>query len=123
MAGGQHLRAAVQAHDLRRAFEAAEHDGDPSVLARVRDRLGAAADEVEVRDLPRPEDPEPAEVALGRDVDVAFRVERSGSDEEEVLALDPGGELLVDAVEDLRHSDLTWTVRRGVDVLPRDQPV
>ena len=97
-------RAAVQPHDPRRPVERAEHHDDAPVLARVRDRLGAAPDEVEVRDLARPEDAEPAQVALRRDVDVPVLGERRRRDEEEVLALHPGAELLVDLVVDLAHA-------------------
>src|SRR5207245_11748028 len=82
----------------------AEHHDDAPVLARVRDRLRAAADEVEIPDLARAEDPEPAQVALRRHVDVAVRGQRRRRDEEQMLPLDPGGELLVDLLVDLPHS-------------------
>ena len=98
------LRAAVQPHDARRPFEGAEHDRDAPVFAHVRDRLGSAADEVEVRDLTWAEDAKPAHVALRRDVDVPVRRERRRADEEQVLLLDPGGEARVDLVEDLAHA-------------------
>ena len=92
----------MQAHDPRRAVERAEHHNDAAVLARMGDRLCAAAYEVEVPDLARPEDPEPAQVALRRHVDVAVLGERSGANEEHVL--DPGGELLVDRFVHLAHA-------------------
>ena len=91
----------MEADDPRRPVEGAEHDHDAAVLARVRDRLGAAADEVEIRDLARSEDSEPAQIALRRHVHVAVGGERRRRDEEEMLLLDPGRELLVDLVEDL----------------------
>ena len=101
----QHRRATVQSHDSRRPFERAEHHDDAAVLARMRDRLRSAADEVEVPDLVRPEDSEPAQVALRRHVHVAVLRERCGADEEEVLPLDPGRELLVDLRVDLAHGE------------------
>ena len=99
----QHRGAAVQPHDPRRTLERAEHDDDAAVLARVRDRLCAAADEVEISNLVRPEDSEPAQVALWRHVDVAVLGERRRGDEEEMLLLDPAGELVVDLRMDLPH--------------------
>jgi hypothetical protein len=48
--GQDDLATAVEAQDPRRALEGAEHDDDAPVLAQVGDRLGAAADDVQVRD-------------------------------------------------------------------------
>ena len=50
VAGGHDLAAPVQAQDPRRALERAQHHDDAAVLADVGDRLGAAADHVEVGD-------------------------------------------------------------------------
>ena len=44
---------AVQAHDLRRTRERAEHQHDAAVLADVGDGLGAAARQVGIRGFAR----------------------------------------------------------------------
>ena len=51
---------AVQAHDLRRPVERAEHDHDAAVLAQVGDRLDPAAHQVDVREPERAGDAEQA---------------------------------------------------------------
>ena len=97
------LTAAVQAHDPRWALERAQHDHDPSVLAQVRDRLRATAEQVEVADLLRAEDAQALDRPLGRDVDVTIAAARGSGDEEHPLAADPRRELGVDLLEDLAH--------------------
>lgn len=101
--GSQRDASAVEANDPRWPLESAEQDHDAPVLPEMRDRFGTAANEVEVGDLPRVEDPEPAKVSLGRDVDMAGPRERCGADEEEALGLDPGGELVADLGEYLGY--------------------
>ena len=71
------------------ALERAQHHDDAPVLAQVRDRLGAAADHVEIRDRAVVEHPQRPDRSLRRDVDVAFVGERRRADEEERLARDP----------------------------------
>src|SRR5690606_38649271 len=66
------------------------------------DGLRAAAVEVEVGDLVRPQDAERVE-ALRRHVHVPVDVRGGGADEEHRLRRQEGGEPLVDPVEDLRH--------------------
>ena len=46
----QNFAAAVKPEDLGRAFEGAEHDGEPAVRLEVRRRLVAAAGPVEIDD-------------------------------------------------------------------------
>ena len=111
----QYVTRAVQANDPRRPFEGAEHDDDAPVFAQVRDRLRSTPDEVEVGDLPRAEDPEPAEIALRRDVDVPVAGERRRADEEEALRLDPGAELAADFFEDLAYRAILLSGARGIE--------
>ena len=49
----EHGAGSVEPHDSRRPVEGAEHHADPAVLAEVRDRLDAAAGEIEVGDMSR----------------------------------------------------------------------
>lgn len=80
----------------------------------MRNRLRPAADEVEIRNLLRAENPEPAEIALWRDVDVTVARKWRRADEEEALRLDPGTELASDLFVDLadRKSVLDRARRR-----------
>jgi len=75
-------------------------------LARMRDIAGAERAALGVSEVVgverRQQDGERVE-ALRRDVDVAVRACRSGSDEEDVLPPDKVGEPLVDGVEGLGH--------------------
>ena len=59
--------------------------------------------DVQVGDRVRVEDPQALDRPLRRDVHVAAVAARRGADEEHPLPPDPGGELLVDLVEDLAH--------------------
>src|SRR4051794_4160579 len=93
--GRHHLAAAVQAKDLRRPLECAEHHDDAAVLAQVRDRLRAAAYDVEVRDGPFVEHAQRAAGALRRDVHVPVARERRAAHEEERLARDPVAPVIV----------------------------
>ncbi len=93
----------MQPQDPRRALECAEHHDDAAVLAQVRDRLGAAADEVQVGERVVIEQPQRPDRALWRDVDVAVVAARRGADEEHRLALDPAREERLDPLEDLCH--------------------
>lgn len=79
----------VEAEDLGRAFEGAEHDDDAAVFSEVGDGLGTAAGVVEVGGFERAEHSE-AVSAFGREVDVSFGGERGGSDEEHFLFFYPG---------------------------------
>ncbi len=100
---GQHLAVAVEAQDPRRALKRAQHHHDPAVLLQVGDRLGAAADEVQVRERTVIEQPQRADRALGRDVDMTVVPARRGRDEEHRLALDPSAEKRLDPLVDLSH--------------------
>ncbi|CAB4926457.1 unannotated protein [freshwater metagenome] len=51
--GADHHPVAVEAHDVGLAVERVEHDGDATVLAQMRDGLGAAADAIEIGHLVR----------------------------------------------------------------------
>ncbi len=82
--GFDRLAATVEPQDARRSLERAEHDRQASVLAKVRDRLDAAAGQVEVGHRVLVEHAEGV-VALGRQVDVTA-VERRRRHEEQVLA-------------------------------------
>jgi hypothetical protein len=86
----------VQPEHARRLVERAQHHDDPAVLANVRDRLGAAAYDVEVGDRGGVEHAQRARGALRRDVHVAAGVERRGRDEEDRLLLDPGAQVVAD---------------------------
>ena len=55
----------VQADDLRRPGEGAEHEHDASILLQVGHRLHTAADEVDVGDRARAKDAERARPPLG----------------------------------------------------------
>ena len=94
---------AVQSQDSRRALERAQHHDDPPVVAQVGDRLGAAADQVEIRERAIVEQPQRPDRALRRDVDVAVAAARRGGDEEHRLALDPGRQEWLDPLVDLTH--------------------
>ena len=98
-----HRAATVEAQDLRRALERAEHDHDASVFAQVRERLGAAPEHVEVRDGLGPGHAQRPDRALRRQVHVTAGGERRGPDEEERLLRDPCAEVLVDDLVDLSH--------------------
>ena len=102
-AGGEDLAVAVQAEDPRRPFERAQHHDDPPVVAEVRDRLGAAAHEVQVGERVLVEYPERLDRALRRDVDMAAGAGRGSADEEHPLRRDPRGQTVVDAVVELPH--------------------
>jgi hypothetical protein len=78
----------VEPDDLWRAFERAEHEDDPPILAGMGDGFDAAAREVQVRDLARPEDAERIHSFRGA-IDQAIVSERSRRDEEHVLSLNP----------------------------------
>ena len=116
------LAAAVQAHDPRRPLEGAEHDADAAVLAQVRDRLGAAAVDVEVGDRVLVEDREGPDRPLGRDVDVALAVERRRGHEEQRLARDPVALVVGELVVDLRHGPAQPTRRTARGTLRADAP-
>ena len=79
---------AVDARDARVSRERAGHQRDASVLAEVRDRLDAAAGQVEVGDALRPEDAQRV-VSLWRQVDVPAVARRRGRDEEHRLLAPP----------------------------------
>ncbi len=95
--------AAVEAHDARRPVEGTEHQHDASVLAQVRDRLDAAAGEIEVRDAVRAEHGERVE-SFRREVHHPVASERRRRDEEHALAQQPLAHALVDRFEDLAHA-------------------
>ncbi len=97
-----HDSASVQAQDARGAFEGAEQECDPSVLAKMRHRLGTAAGEVEIRDTALIEHAERVE-SLRREVHVAVGRERRRGHEEDRLALDPLPQLVGDARYDRSH--------------------
>jgi hypothetical protein len=101
--GEDHLGARVQAHDARRAVKGAQHDHQASVLAQVRDRLGAAADHVEIGDRALVEHAQRSDRPLGRDVDVTRSRQRRARHEEHRLRADPLAQAGVDALEDLAH--------------------
>ena len=115
VAGQRHATAPVQAHDPRAAVEGAEHQADAAVLGQVRDRLGAAAGQIEPGHGVRVEDAERVESAW-RDVDVPLCRQRRGRHEEEVLLADPRRETVVDLVENLAHAA---SLREGP---PRPRP-
>ena len=95
-AGQHHLAAAVQAHDVRRALERAEHQADAAVVAQVGDRLRAAAGQVEVRHLVRAEHRERPGQPLRRHVHVALAARRRRADEEHRLRQHERRQALVD---------------------------
>jgi hypothetical protein len=68
----------------------------------MRDRLRAAADQVEVGDFARAEHREAVE-ALGRQIDVPVERRRRRGDEEHALRLDESAHALVDLVVELAH--------------------
>ena len=65
--------------------------------------LGTTTHQVDVGDPPRAKGAQPFDRPLGRDVDMAVDAARRRGDEEHAPATDPGGELVVDLVEDLAH--------------------
>ncbi len=83
-----HGAAPVDARDARISRERAGHERDASVLAQVRDRLDAAAGQVEVGDALRPEDAQRV-VSLWRQIDVPAVARRRGRDEEHRLLAPP----------------------------------
>src|SRR5206468_11993332 len=97
------LPAAVKARKARGPRERAEQEDDATVLTQVRSGLGAAADQIEVRDASRPEDAQGLDRPLGRKVQMPAVPARRGGDEEQRLAPNPGTELLVDGLVDLAH--------------------
>src|SRR5829696_7137609 len=85
------------------ALVRAQHDHDPAVLAQVRDRLGAAADDIQIRDGAVVEYAQAPDRPLRRDVDVPVVATRRGADEEQRLTSDPRTQAIVDAVVDTSH--------------------
>ena len=77
IADRNHLATTVQADDPGRPLESAEHDHDPAVLAQVRHRLGTIADQVEITNPSRRENPQALDRPLRRDVDVAVAAARA----------------------------------------------
>ena len=89
--------------DVGRTFERAEHHRDAAVLAQVRDGLGAARSDVEVRDRVIVDDHEGAVDAFGREVDATVASTRCGGHEEHPLPLDERAQSVVDPRVDLAH--------------------
>src|SRR5581483_79297 len=96
------LAAPIEADDLRRSLERAEEKRDAAVLPQVRDRLDAAAGQVEVGDRPRSEDAEAVE-ALRRDVHVPVAARGRGPDEEHPLREQERPQGVVDRFVRLSH--------------------
>ena len=113
---GDDLAATVEADDARWPLEGAEHEADTAVLAQVGGRLGPAPDVVVVLDGAPVDDPERVDRPLRRHVHVPAR-RRRRRDEEQALASDPAGELVVDRLVDLAHRALLATLRRYATVL------
>ena len=93
----------MEPHDLRRPLEGAEHDGDATVLAQVRDRLDTATGLVQIGHGVVIDDGELLAVPLGRAVHRSSGVERRGGDEEDGLGDHPRAEPLVDRVVPFAH--------------------
>src|SRR4030088_195530 len=69
----------------------------------MSDRLGSAADQVEIGHCVLVEHLEGLDRTLGRYVHVALAIHRGGPHEIQRLRRDPASEALIDSVEDLRH--------------------
>ena len=106
---GDDFAAAVEADDLGRAIEGAEHDDDAAVFLKVCGSFGAAAGIILVDDFHGAEDAEGI-AAFGGEVDVGIGGEGRGADEEHFLLGDPGGEVWGDGGELLAH-ELTSRIR------------
>src|ERR1700722_6377412 len=77
----------MNAQNIGRALESAEHNHQTSVFFDVRDSLNAAAGEVEIGDGVGRQDADRIE-SLWRKIDEAIRVERRGGDEKHALFFD-----------------------------------
>lgn len=97
------LAAAVHPDDVGRPLEGAPHQGDPAVLAQMRDRLRGAPGEVQVGHGQFVENGEGAAEPFGGEVDRAVPGQGRGRGEEEGLCLDEGAEAAVDALIGLSH--------------------
>lgn len=94
--------SSVEAHDHRRPLKGAEHHDDPAVLAHVGDRLGAAANEIEIRNGAGVEDPQAVE-ALRREIQMGRCVDRR-----------PGEPRRTDT-----QTDVSMTTMPGAILLPK----
>jgi hypothetical protein len=101
--------AAVEADDLGRAIEGAEHDDDAAVFLEVRGGFGAAAGVILIDGFHGAEDAEGI-AAFGGEVDVGIGGKGRGADEEDFLLRDPAGEVGVDGGELLAHQIGAWRV-------------
>lgn len=92
----------VEAENIRRPVESAEHEGDAAVLFYVGGGFVSAADDVHVCDAGFGEHAEAVE-AFGGEVDVAFFSQWSGGHEEHFLVADEVGVVGGDGGEEFSH--------------------
>jgi len=85
----------METHNNGRSIKSAEHQNDPAILFEVSDRFNAAPDQIEICDGCGTEDSKGIE-ALGREIEVSSRIERSRRYKEDVLSQNEFRQTFVD---------------------------
>ncbi len=98
-----HLALAVNAQDIGRPVEGAEHDDDPPVFFEMSDRFHPAAGEVEIGHGAGVDDLEGLFDPLRRAVEQAIVGSGGGGDEKDMLVIDEGRHFVIDGFVNFSH--------------------
>src|SRR6516225_8358741 len=111
--GFYRVALSVQSNDSWRSFEGTKHQDNSPVFLQMGNRLHTAADYIDIRYSPRPEDSKSIQ-SLRRKIDVPFRCQRRSGHEEDRLRPNHLRKLLINFdVHFTQESSSGWACNRS----------